>query len=902
MKASGAAQSRAGFELPRKFLVLAPGMATAALAVVALRGWVLKLPLLASFGTDLIPMAPSTAVLFLLFGAAACLRVRTPLRPWAYSLSAAMVALGTLVALLLFTLGCLDIHWTAEHLGLNIPQTVGAMPAGHMSPVTAFCFLLAGASSLASLSRSAIRPWRAALAAGTAGVLLAVCFIFLLAYLYGKPLLYSGQFIPPALNTIFAFTFLSIALLTPIEWPVGLFRPTPEGGSATALLFALAFILLTAGIVVTGYHNYRKYAQDYRANVEYQLTAIADLKMIELLQWRKERLADGAILFRNAAFVALTRQFFANPADPDAQCQLLDWMGKLAQNYEYDRVWLLDTQRVTRLAVPAESRPSAAETLQRVSAVLQLGQPTFQDFYRNEHDQHIYLAVLVPILDETAANQPLGVLVMRIDPTPYLYPFIKRWPTPSLTAETLLVRREDNDVVFLNNLRFRETSALNLRVPMIHVTLPAVQAVLGREGLMEGQDYRNVPVLSVLRSIPNSPWFIVAKIDTAELYAPMQEQLWHTVVLFGALILGVGVCVGLAWWQQRVWVYQKQQASAEALTASELRYRRLFEAARDGILILDAKTGMVVDVNPYLVELLGVTREVFLGKKVWELGFFHDRITNEANFAELQEKGYVRYEDMALEGHDGKRHEVEFISNVYLVNHRKVIQCNIRDISERKQAEAALQASEATFKAVAELSPLAIYASTGSDQRALFINRAFYEIFGFSLADTPTVGHWWIKAFPDAKYRQEVMDQWVHNIEQAKIENTNVKELECVCTCKDGSEKIIIWVGKAMGDEFWAFGYDLTERKRAEGQIRIKAEQLAKSNEELTRLNRLMTGRELRVIELKQQVNDLAAQLGQSRLYPLAFLDAAATEVVRTTPKPGGQDAGSRESPKGTAP
>jgi PAS domain S-box-containing protein len=126
---------------------------------------------------------------------------------------------------------------------------------------------------------------------------------------------------------------------------------------------------------------------------------------------------------------------------------------------------------------------------------------------------------------------------------------------------------------------------------------------------------------------------------------------------------------------------------AEVSADSEIRYRRLFEAAKDGILILDAETGMVVDVNPFMVDLLGVTREVFLNKKVWELGFFKDLVANEANFIELQQKEYIRYEDMALEGFDGKRHEVEFVSNVYLVNHHKVIQCNIRDISERKREE-----------------------------------------------------------------------------------------------------------------------------------------------------------------------------------------------------------------------
>ena len=139
------------------------------------------------------------------------------------------------------------------------------------------------------------------------------------------------------------------------------------------------------------------------------------------------------------------------------------------------------------------------------------------------------------------------------------------------------------------------------------------------------------------------------------------------------------------------WDITGRKRADEALAASEIRYRRLFEAARDGVLILDAATGMVVDVNPYLIELLGVAREVFLGRKVWELGFFKDLIANEANFVELQQKGYVRYEDLALEGHDGKRHEVEFVGNVYLVNHQKVIQCNIRDISERVRAQAEIR-------------------------------------------------------------------------------------------------------------------------------------------------------------------------------------------------------------------
>lgn len=105
-----------------------------------------------------------------------------------------------------------------------------------------------------------------------------------------------------------------------------------------------------------------------------------------------------------------------------------------------------------------------------------------------------------------------------------------------------------------------------------------------------------------------------------------------------------------------------KETSGEALRASELRYRRLFESAKDGILILDAGTGMVVDVNPFLIELLGISHDAFLGRKIWELGIFKDVAANEAKFAELQAQEYVRYEDLPLETADGRQIAVEFVS------------------------------------------------------------------------------------------------------------------------------------------------------------------------------------------------------------------------------------------------
>jgi PAS domain S-box-containing protein len=129
------------------------------------------------------------------------------------------------------------------------------------------------------------------------------------------------------------------------------------------------------------------------------------------------------------------------------------------------------------------------------------------------------------------------------------------------------------------------------------------------------------------------------------------------------------------------------KANEESMAVSESRYRRLFEAAQDGILILDADSGEITDVNPFLIDMLGYSREEFVGKRLWEIGPFKDKEASKRAYQELSSKCYIRYEDLPLEASDGRQCAVEFVSNVYLVGQKRVIQCNIRDITTRKKAE-----------------------------------------------------------------------------------------------------------------------------------------------------------------------------------------------------------------------
>jgi PAS domain S-box-containing protein len=142
---------------------------------------------------------------------------------------------------------------------------------------------------------------------------------------------------------------------------------------------------------------------------------------------------------------------------------------------------------------------------------------------------------------------------------------------------------------------------------------------------------------------------------------------------------------------REVKMHGERQRMQDALETSETRYRRLFETAQDGILLLDADTGQIRDVNPFLISMLGYSKEQFLGRRLWEIGAFRDTEASKHTFQELQREGYVRYDDLPLETRAGRQIDVEFVSNVYPVDHTNVAQCNIRDITARKHADAEIR-------------------------------------------------------------------------------------------------------------------------------------------------------------------------------------------------------------------
>ncbi len=264
---------------------------------------------------------------------------------------------------------------------------------------------------------------------------------------------------------------------------------------------------------------------------------------------------------------------------------------------------------------------------------------------------------------------------------------------------------------------------------------------------------------------------------------------------------------------------EETRALLDKLRVSEVRYRRLFETAQDGILLLDAKTGEITDVNPFLVNLLGYPESEIVGKKLWEIGPFLDRAAARHAFEKLQTDRYVRYEDLPLEASDGRRVQVEFVSNLYAVGDAEVIQCNIRDIAQRRLAEDAARGENLPKELALVAGELGVWRldlATGKAWRSLRHD----QIFGY-----PTLLPEWTYEMFLSHVLSEDREAVAESYGNALATKTDWN-VTCRIHRKDGEVRWIWAGGKPELDDrhdpvaLFGFVQDVTEHRRVEMQLR----------------------------------------------------------------------------------
>ncbi len=582
------------------------GLLVFSLGLVVLVGWYFGLNFITAIRSDYIPMAPSTALLFTFSGLSVLLR-QFYLQHEQVARSERILPFVILsVAILLFVLSVQHIHTSWEYLGLPITGSVRGSPIGHMSPITALSFIAVAISLIASHHISTEHPFYAVIGMGIAIAFFMFCLIFFLAYLFGAPLLYDGVFIPPAINTLLGFLILAIALFDTCYHSASLCDNWLGKLVKNSTVFIWSFLVGVATIISIAYAYQRAHEQDFYNEVSEQISAIAVLKSNEIQHYYNERIDNARFFSHSHYFKEQLLPLIEDNNASSANSNLIKVLSEAKQHMNIENIFVLDNSGKMLISTMLEN-PQISSTIKDTTArELPLDQVYFQDFYRNEFDGKVYLALLTTI--KPSNHLPSVVVVLRIDPHTYLYPFIKQWPIISNSAESLLIRKEGDHVVFLNDLRFKSETALQLRHSIKNESLPAAKAVNGFTGIVEGIDYRNIKVIADVRAIPKTPWFMVTRIDQSEIYSPLKERLWSTIVSVFSIIITFGLAFIVIWRQQRLTYYREQYETSLRLKI----YGQIFAQNSEGIMVCDANQQISL-VNDAFSKITGYSAQEALG-------------------------------------------------------------------------------------------------------------------------------------------------------------------------------------------------------------------------------------------------------------------------------------------------
>lgn len=456
------------------------------------------------------------------------------------------------------------------------------------------------------------------------------------------------------------------------------------------------FIIFTLAIAAAGWQLFDHQKQRIKSERQHELEAIADLKVQQLLQWREDKVWDAELARNNRLLAKQTGEWIAigTPRN-NIFNKLKSRMTDQLNAHRLHGVLLLNTDGSLLLKVGEEHGPGSHLHLQQeaLKSTLQSQESVFSNIYwvrDTEDEEHNHLDLFIPLLAKSAEGlKATAVMVFRIDPNRYLLPLVESWPTPSNSAESVLLRPAEKGVVTLSGRRhIAKTPGEHFMPPPGRVTPPGL-ALAGQEGIIEHLDYRGLPALSVVRKVSDSPWFLVTKIDIAEIYAPIFELARNVSLVVLVFIFATGV-TAFHWWRQMRASYLAGHYQTEMQRQMlEQRFNALTQYANDIVLLVNSE-GRIVEANDRAVEAFGFSREGLLSLDISDLRPAREKELSIEQRKKLRQEGSNLFEALFLR-RDGTEFPVEVSARLIELDNELYFQGIIRDITERKKSEEQIQ-------------------------------------------------------------------------------------------------------------------------------------------------------------------------------------------------------------------
>lgn len=576
-----------------------------------------------------------------------------------------------------------------------------------------------------------------------------------------------------------------------------------SGMGLLAIFIGLTMVCGAGGLI---FYNYQK--RITVAEKHNELIAISQLKVDQIENWRNERLGDANVIYNNVVAIDAIQQMIAGNNRDENYRKLREWLFSIQNSYHYSSVLLLDKNLQTLIS-PSPVEPVGEFGKKMVAQAILEKKIIFTDLHSTlAFGPH--LDIIIPLFTSPLeATGLIGVVFIRINATKFLFPLIQNWPTPSRTSETILIRREGNNVLYLNELRHRKNTALNLMFPLTDTLLPATKAALGIIGVVEGRDYRGKVVLANIEKIPETTWFMITKVDADEIFHPLREQaLW--IISMTVLLILVGALITYFLWRRHA-------LNAEIERTAMLRhFDNFFKYASDAIILTDASKN-IIQVNDRAISIYGYSSEELMKLNFNQLVLpeTNNHTEETFNFSNKSAEGAI-FETRHIRK-NGEVFHVEVSSRNIHVNGSDFFQAIIRDITERKAAGELLRETTEYLENLFNYANAPIIVWNSSYKITRF-NKAFEQLTGKTAGDV--IGRKLDLLFPDTS-RNDSMEFIRKTTAGERLEVVEIPILH-----SDGSIKIVLWNSANIFDKDGktyvatiAQGQDITGRKQAENEI-----------------------------------------------------------------------------------